>query len=190
MKKLTFAAAAFAVASFGMLTTACQNKNNSESESDSMVVESTFTETPATDSEVAAAESSLAVVSQEQKVESETKAPVATDGYKTTKSGLKYRVVKPGTGRIPNATNIVEVNYEGRLMDGTLFDSSYERGESVEFPLNRVISGWTEGLQLMREGSIYEFIIPSELAYGKSGAGSMIPPDATLYFKVELIKIK
>ena len=123
----------------------------------------------------------------------ETPAPAKQaqkgDGYTTTASGLKYKVLKQGKGRSPKATDIVLVNYEGKLTDGTIFDSSYQRGEPISFPLNRVIAGWTEGLQLMKEGSTYEFYIPYQLAYGEMGGGP-IPPKADLIFKVDLIEVK
>ena len=108
---------------------------------------------------------------------------------KTTASGLQYKVVTPGAGKSPKATDVVEVNYEGKLIDGTVFDSSYERGEPIEFPLNQVIPGWTEGLQLMKEGGKYEFYIPSELAYGELG-NQGIAPNSTLIFTVELLSVK
>ncbi len=107
-----------------------------------------------------------------------------------TESGLQYKVIEEGSGDRPTATSTVKVNYEGRLIDGTIFDSSYQRGEPIEFPLNRVIKGWTEGLQLMREGATYELYIPSELGYGNQGAGQVIKPGATLIFKVELLEVK
>ena len=110
-------------------------------------------------------------------------------GVKTTASGLQYKVVTAGTGKSPKATDVVEVNYEGKLIDGTVFDSSYERGEPIEFPLNQVIAGWTEGLQLMKEGGKYEFYIPSDLAYGEAG-NQGIDPNSTLIFTVELLKVK
>ncbi len=110
--------------------------------------------------------------------------------YVETPSGLKYAIIREGNGASPAATDVVTVNYAGRLtdMDGTEFDSSYNRGEPTSFPLNRVIAGWTEGLQLMKPGAIYEFYIPSDLAYGERGGGP-IPPNAPLLFKVELISI-
>jgi FKBP-type peptidyl-prolyl cis-trans isomerase len=111
------------------------------------------------------------------------------DGVTTTDSGLMYKVITPGDGASPDANDVVEVHYEGRLTDGTVFDSSYERGETIEFPLNRVIPGWTEGLQLMQEGSKYEFVIPPELGYGSRGAGDVIPPNAVLIFDVELFHV-
>ncbi len=109
-------------------------------------------------------------------------------GVKTTASGLQYKVIKEGTGKKPTAKDTVKVNYEGKLIDGTVFDSSYKRGEPISFPLNGVIPGWTEGLQLMTEGSTYEFAIPADLAYGKNAPPS-IGPNSTLIFKVELIKV-
>lgn len=111
------------------------------------------------------------------------------EGVQTTASGLQYKMITAGTGKSPKATDIVEVNYEGKLIDGTVFDSSYERGEPIEFPLNQVIPGWTEGLQLMKEGGKYEFYIPGDLAYGEAG-NQGIEPNSTLIFTVELLKVK
>ena len=110
-------------------------------------------------------------------------------GVKETASGLQYKVLKEGSGKKPSVTDNVEVHYRGTLIDGTEFDSSYKRNQTVTFPLNGVIKGWTEGLQLMKEGSKYEFYIPSDLAYGASGTPG-IPPHSTLVFEVELIKVK
>lgn len=113
------------------------------------------------------------------------------EGVKTTASGLQYKVLTEGTGKSPKATDTVTVNYRGTLLDGTEFDSSYKRGEPISFPLNRVIPGWTEGVQLMKEGAKYQFYIPANLAYGKQGTpGGPIGPDETLIFDVELIKVK
>lgn len=111
------------------------------------------------------------------------------EGVKVTKSGLQYVVVEEGTGKQPKATDTVRVHYEGRLINGTTFDSSIKRGTPAEFPLNGVILGWTEGLQLMKEGAKYTFFIPYNLAYGEAGAAGAIPPCATLIFDVELIKV-
>ena len=106
-----------------------------------------------------------------------------------TKSGLQYEVLSEGIGRSPKATDTVRCHYEGRLLDGSVFDSSYQRGEPADFGLNQVIAGWTEGVQLMKEGAKYRFFIPYLLAYGERGAGSSIPPYSTLVFDVELIKV-
>ena len=110
-------------------------------------------------------------------------------GVVTTATGLQYEVITEGTGRHPKATDIVRCHYEGTLIDGTVFDSSYRRGEPAEFGLNQVIAGWTEGVQLMKEGAKYKFYIPYNLAYGERGAGSSIPPYSALIFTVELIKV-
>ena len=111
------------------------------------------------------------------------------DGVTQTKSGLQYEVLTEGTGKSPKATDTVRCHYEGRLLDGTVFDSSYKRGEPADFGLNQVIPGWTEGVQLMKEGAKFRFHIPYLLAYGERGAGAQIPPYSTLIFDVELIKI-
>ena len=110
-------------------------------------------------------------------------------GIVTTASGLQYEVVKEGTGRQPKASDTVSCHYEGTLIDGTVFDSSYRRGMPAEFGLRQVIAGWTEGVQLMKEGSIFKFYIPYNLAYGEHGAGADIPPYAALIFTVELLKV-
>lgn len=109
------------------------------------------------------------------------------EGVKTTESGLMYKIIKAGNGAIPAETDIVEVNYEGKLVDGTVFDSSYERKQSIKFPVNGVIKGWTEALKMMPVGSTWELMIPSELAYGERGAGNAIPGNAALIFKVDLL---
>lgn len=111
------------------------------------------------------------------------------EGIVTTASGLQYKVLKEGTGKQPKATDKVRCHYEGFLIDGTVFDSSVQRGEPAVFPLDGVIVGWTEGLQLMREGGKYRFFIPYKLGYGEGGAGASIPPFATLVFDVELLEV-
>ncbi|MBL4603961.1 MAG: FKBP-type peptidyl-prolyl cis-trans isomerase [Emcibacteraceae bacterium] len=111
------------------------------------------------------------------------------EGITVTDSGLQYKVLLEGTGNSPKATDRVTVHYEGTLTDGTVFDSSYERGQPIDFGLNQVIRGWTEGVQLMKEGAKYKFFIPSELAYGSRGAGGLIGPDEDLIFTVELIRV-
>lgn len=111
------------------------------------------------------------------------------EGVKETASGLQYVVEKEGTGAKPGPEDEVTVHYTGKLLDGTVFDSSVSRGEPATFPLNRVIPGWTEGVQLMSEGAKYTFFIPSDLAYGPQGVPNAIPPHSTLIFDVELIKV-
>ncbi|MDX1586381.1 MAG: FKBP-type peptidyl-prolyl cis-trans isomerase [Balneolaceae bacterium] len=113
------------------------------------------------------------------------------EGVQVTDSGLQYKVLEEGSGESPSATDSVTVHYEGTLIDGTVFDSSYERGQPATFPLNRVIEGWTEGLQLMKDGATYRFYIPGDLAYGMNPRpGGPIGPNETLIFKVELIDVK
>lgn len=112
------------------------------------------------------------------------------EGVHVTPSGLQYKVLTDGAGRSPKATDTVKVQYRGTLLDGTEFDSSYKRNQPIEFALNQVIPGWTEGVQLMKEGAKYEFYIPSNLAYGRRGAGGVIGPDETLIFEVELLKVR
>ena len=111
------------------------------------------------------------------------------DGVVTLPSGLQYQVIKEGNGKKPSAKDTVRCHYEGFLIDGTVFDSSVQRGEPAEFGLQQVIAGWTEGLQLMQEGAKYRFVIPYMLGYGESGAAGAIPPFAALIFDVELIKV-
>ena len=114
----------------------------------------------------------------------------APEEFTTTDSGLKYRILRKGTGEKPERSDKVTVHYKGWLDDETVFDSSYQRGETISFPLNRVIPGWTEGMQLVSEGGMIELEIPSELGYGAAGSPGSIPPNATLHFIVELFEIK
>ena len=134
----------------------------------------------------------------EQKIAGEAKAAgeaflaenAKREGVKVTESGLQYEVLEATIGQKPKATDKVRVHYEGTLIDGTIFDSSYKRGESITFGLNQVIKGWTEGLQLMSIGSKYKLYLPYQLAYGERGAGANIPPYAALIFTVELLGIE
>ncbi len=110
-------------------------------------------------------------------------------GVKTTKTGLQYSIIKPGSGAKPSATDSVTVNYEGKLINGTVFDSSYKRGTPTTFGVNQVIPGWTQALQMMRPGAIWMLYIPANLAYGSNAMGSSIPANSTLIFKVQLISV-
>ncbi len=112
------------------------------------------------------------------------------EGVKTLPSGLQYKSLKAGSGKSPKATDTVSVHYRGTLLDGKEFDSSIKRGEPAEFPVNGVIKGWTEALQLMKEGDKWMLVIPANLAYGARGAGGDIGPNETLIFEVELLKVK
>lgn len=112
------------------------------------------------------------------------------EGVVTLPSGLQYKVLNAGTGATPKASDSVECHYEGRLIDGSVFDSSYQRGETATFGVTQVIAGWVEALQLMKEGDKWQLYIPYNLAYGERGAGAQIPPYATLIFDVELVKVK
>ena len=112
------------------------------------------------------------------------------EGVKVLSSGLQYKEITPGTGKSPKAADNVTTHYKGTLIDGTEFDSSYKRGEPATFPVSGVISGWTEALQLMKEGAKWQLFVPSRLAYGERGAGQVIGPNATLVFEVELISVK
>jgi FKBP-type peptidyl-prolyl cis-trans isomerase len=125
-----------------------------------------------------------------EKTEAAAAAPAAAGGsVVTTQSGLQYEILSSGSGKSPSASDSVTVHYRGTLTDGTEFDSSHKRGQPAVFPVNRVIPGWTEALQLMKEGDKWKLTIPPQLAYGERGAGKLIPPNSTLVFEVELIKV-
>ena len=128
-------------------------------------------------------------IKNKTKGEAYLKANAAKEGVVTLPSGLQYQVLKEGNGRQPKATDQVRCHYEGMLIDGTMFDSSVQRGEPAVFGLNQVIAGWTEGVQLMKEGAKYRFFIPYNLGYGERGAGQSIPPFSALVFDVELIDV-
>jgi FKBP-type peptidyl-prolyl cis-trans isomerase len=146
---------------------------------------------PGTSTAASAQTQRLAAVVQREPI-APAAAPSAPQGdWKTTASGLKYQVLKQGTGTVsPKATDTVKVHYHGTLLDGTVFDSSVERGEPISFPLNQVIPGWTEGLQLMKVGDKFKFEIPANLAYGPNSPSPKIPPNSTLVFEVELLAIE
>jgi FKBP-type peptidyl-prolyl cis-trans isomerase FkpA len=141
---------------------------------------------------VAAFASPVVVMAQSAMIKGETflRQNAKAEGVKTLPSGLQIKTLKEGSGKQPKATDTVVVHYRGRTIDGKEFDSSYKRGQPATFPLNRVIKGWTEGLQLLKEGGKAELYIPSDLAYGSRGAGADIGPDETLIFEVELISVK
>ncbi|MBN4054806.1 FKBP-type peptidyl-prolyl cis-trans isomerase, partial [Nitrospira defluvii] len=140
----------------------------------------------------AKAEVGQQAVAEKNKKEGEAflKANKKKEGVIILTSGLQYKIIKEGNGKIPQKTDTVKTNYRGSLIDGTEFDSSYKRGEPTSFPVSAVISGWTEALQLMNVGSKWEHYVPSNLAYGPRGAGQMIGPNATLIFEIELLGIE
>lgn len=172
---------ALGLAGFGM--TACgSEKKASDNDSATAAVEDEYQPAPVlTDRQKAVSDSVFNALRKSQNL------PDAE--VKTTDSGLRYMVIKKGEGASPKATDNVKVHYTGTLPDGTVFDSSVERGEPITFPLNGVIPGWTEGLQLMQEGGKTVFFIPSALAYGPRGAGAQIGPNQDLVFEVELIEV-
>ena len=139
--------------------------------------------------EAARAEQEAANAKKRVENEAYLESHASKEGVKKTASGLLYRVIRPGEGDKPSASDTVTVNYKGTLIDGTQFDSSYDRGEPATFPLNRVIPGWTEGVQLIAPGGKIELVIPQSLGYGARGAGNVIPPYSTLVFEVELLSI-
>ena len=174
MKKSIFIASALVL--MGMA--ACSSSKSESKDSDTTLA--------AVEDEIVVEEDSLARIFKDEAKRSE----VATDStWAVTESGLKYIVVKEGTGKSPKATDEVTVHYRGQLTTGFEFDSSYNLGEPATFPLNRVIAGWTEGLQLMKEGGKTIFYIPYQLGYGEEGAGPQIPPCSDLIFEVELLKV-
>ncbi|RFC46043.1 MAG: FKBP-type peptidyl-prolyl cis-trans isomerase FkpA/FklB [Verrucomicrobia bacterium] len=134
----------------------------------------------------------ISVMAQAALIKGETflKQNAKVNGVRTLPSGLQIRTISDGKGKNPKSTDTVVVHYRGRLIDGKEFDSSYKRGQPAEFPLNRVIKGWTEGLQLLKEGGKAELYIPSNLGYGSKGADGSVGPDETLIFEVELVAIK
>ena len=186
---LKVATTAFAVAA---IVASCSNKEQKHADSDSAAALDEIT------SMVAAVQKADTLIPYTPAFFNNPELKVASTAagdstYSETATGLKYAIIRQGTGARPTASDVVEVHYHGVLTDAdmTKFDSSYERGETTSFPLNRVIAGWTEGLQLMPVGSIYEFYIPANLAYGEQGTpGGPVPPNAPLIFRVELIGIQ
>ena len=181
MKKISILASGIIAVGATLALGACSS--NSKSDADTV---DTPVSAEATQELPAAPQDSLAAIFTDP---SKASATPTDSTYATTASGLKYMILREGDGRSPKATDEVTVHYRGQLIDGTVFDSSYDRGEPAAFPLNRVIPGWTEGLQLMKENGKAVFYIPSNLAYGEQGAPGAIPPNSDLIFTVELIKV-
>ncbi|MDE6273045.1 MAG: FKBP-type peptidyl-prolyl cis-trans isomerase [Muribaculaceae bacterium] len=186
---IKMATTAFAVAALCVGVSACSNKEKAAVDSNVVEVENGIA---ATEAAPAPGKTNMPYsadfFTNDANKAASTSASDST--YVQTESGLKYAIIKEGTGKSPKATDTVTVHYAGQLTDleGTEFDSSYARNEPATFPLSGVIAGWTEGLQLMKEGAVYEFYIPANLAYGERGGGP-IPPNAPLVFQVELIKV-
>lgn len=180
MKKTSLFALAILLGGASFALTSCGGKDK----------KATDTDTIATTAEATPEEAPLPLDSVLAQTRAQYAPQAADSVFTATQSGLRYLVVKEGTGATPSATDEVTVHYTGRLTDGTVFDSSVERGEPATFPLNHVIKGWTEGLQLMKEGGKTIFYIPSDLAYGETGTpGGPIGPNEPLIFEVELIKV-
>ncbi len=185
INKISAVAAAMAVAT-AFVSTGCNSSKNGEQDTTKTVIEQIDEEVIG---ETAPMDTSK-YNAQYFDTPANAQSAENPDGFKTTASGLRYKVETEGTGATPKATDNVLVHYTGKLLDGTVFDSSVERGEPISFPLNRVIAGWTEGLQLMKEGGTTVFYIPANLAYGEQGTpGGPIPPNAPLIFEVQLIKV-
>ena len=163
------------------------NQELKVSEQEAQTLVQNFFEEQEKKAQAAAAEKGKAAKEEGEKFLTENSKK---DGIITLPSGLQYQVIREGNVKKPKATDQVECHYEGTLIDGTKFDSSYDRGQTATFPLNQVIAGWTEGLQLMQEGAKYRFFIPYTLGYGERGAGASIPPFAALIFDVELVAVK
>ncbi len=181
--------AAFAAVALGMTGLASCSGNKEKATADSAAVDSMVSAVVESD-QAEAPDSILAVYNASFFTDDAKKSETATDStYAVTASGLKYAIVKKGQGISPKETDEVNVHYTGMLTDGTVFDSSIQRGAPATFPLNRVIPGWTEGLQLMQTGSTAVFYIPSNLAYGPNGVPGSIPPDAPLIFEVQLLEV-
>lgn len=170
------------------IRSACEGKGNVLSEEEIQQVVAEFQKNspqPANDKQ------QQEMIAQQKKEEGEfLAANKVKDSVKVTASGLQYKILREGTGKAPAETSTVTVHYRGKLINGVVFDESYARGEPTTFPLNQVIRGWTEGLQLMKEGAKFEFYIPNALAYGERPAGQMVPAGAMLIFEVELITVK